>query len=245
MKYLDLTLSTPSENLACDEALLDACEEREAEEVLRVWEPQEYFVVLGYANHVATEANLELCRAQTMPVFRRCTGGGTVLQGPGCLNYTLVLKIPEIDGGITATNCTIMKRQRAALLSALGNASSNLCAKEVTVAGITDLALGSMKFSGNAQRRRKNFLLFHGSFLLNFDLSLIDRLLPMPSKQPDYRQHRRHAEFLVNLGLSASAVKAALRAEWRADEIETEVPLAAIQSLARQKYATAEWNFKF
>ena len=28
MKYLDLTLSTPAENLACDEALLDFCEER-------------------------------------------------------------------------------------------------------------------------------------------------------------------------------------------------------------------------
>ncbi|MBI3417191.1 MAG: lipoate--protein ligase family protein [Verrucomicrobia bacterium] len=245
MKYLDLTLSRPAENLACDEALLDACEERGADEILRVWEPRDYFVVLGYANRAQTEANLELCRTQNVSVLRRCTGGGAVLQGLGCLNYSLTLKIPDTDGSITATNYAIMKRQRAASQSALANATSPFDQLEVNVAGITDLALGFLKFSGNAQRRRKKFLLFHGSFLLNFDLGLIDRLLPMPSKQPDYRKQRRHSEFLVNLGVPPSAVKAALRAEWGASEERAEPPLAAIRSLVRKKYATEEWNLKF
>ena len=245
MKYLDLTLSSPAENLACDEALLEKCEEQGGDEVLRVWEPREYFVVLGYANHAATEANLELCLQQNIPVLRRCTGGGAVLQGPGCLNYSLILKISETGGGITATNCAIMKRQQAALESALTGAQTKLVPGEVTVAGITDLALAGMKFSGNAQRRKKAFLLFHGSFLLNFDLSLIDRLLPMPSQQPDYRHHRRHSEFVINLGLAPDEVKAALRSEWQTGE-EANVPsLEAIQTLVRGKYSTAEWNLKF
>ena len=36
--------------------------------------------------------------------------------------------------------------------------------------------------------------------LLNLDLGLIEELLPLPSKRPDYRKDRSHAEFLVNLG---------------------------------------------
>src|SRR3954454_25007928 len=95
MKLFDLTLATPGENLACDEALLDACEEEGAGEVLRFWEPREYFVVLGYANEARREVDLEFCATRSIRVLRRCTGGGTVLQGPGSLNYTLVLRIGE------------------------------------------------------------------------------------------------------------------------------------------------------
>ena len=39
MKYFDFTLPTPAENLACDEALLEACE-RGGDEILRFWEPK-------------------------------------------------------------------------------------------------------------------------------------------------------------------------------------------------------------
>jgi len=37
MNYLDLTLPSPEENLACDEALLELCDEGLGDEVLRVW----------------------------------------------------------------------------------------------------------------------------------------------------------------------------------------------------------------
>src|SRR5437016_2304978 len=118
MKYCDLTLSTPAENLACDEALLQLAEEDGAAgEVLRIWEPVQYFVVVGYANRVTTEVNLPFCQTTTIPVLRRCTGGGTVLQGPGCLNYSLILRITESDPlqSIVATNNFILKQHQVAL----------------------------------------------------------------------------------------------------------------------------------
>ena len=97
MKWLDLTLPSPAENLACDEALLDWCENGKGDEVLRFWEPREHFVVVGYANKIANEVNVAACEKRGIPILRRCSGGGTVLQGPGCLNYTLVLRITD-DG---------------------------------------------------------------------------------------------------------------------------------------------------
>src|SRR5690349_1163395 len=95
ISFLDLTLATPGENLACDEALLEQCESGDAPGVLRFWEPAGYFVVVGYANHIRREVNEAACAAEGIPVLRRCSGGGTVLQGPGCLNYSLVLNIEE------------------------------------------------------------------------------------------------------------------------------------------------------
>src|SRR5712671_3433211 len=121
MKLLDLTLPTPAENLACDEALLDACEEGATDGVLRFWESGEYFVVVGYSNKVRTEVNLPECERRGAPVLRRCSGGGTVVQGRGCLNYALVLKIPESGplASLTETNRFIMERHQETLASIL------------------------------------------------------------------------------------------------------------------------------
>jgi lipoate-protein ligase A len=243
MKLLDLTLPRPAENLAGDETLLDAAEAGTGGEVLRFWESRESFVVVGYANKVAAEVNVAACETRGIPILRRCSGGGTVVQGPGCLNYTLVLRITA-DGplhNIGIANQFIMRQNRAAIAT-LNTQPPTL---NVAIRGHTDLVISERKFSGNSQRRRKHFLLFHGTFLLNFDLALVSELLPMPSKQPDYREHRAHTEFLMNLNLSAEKVKAALRQAWKAEESLKNPPLEKITALARDKYATREWNFKF
>jgi lipoate-protein ligase A len=239
MKHCNLTLPTPEENLACDEALLNLCEEGVEDELLRFWEPRRYFVVVGYANKAATEVNLTFCQRNTIPVLRRCTGGGTVLQGPGILNYTLILRL-EGSGAlhnVTATNRFVLERHHAALAA--------LLRAPVEMQGHTDLAIGGLKFCGNAQRRGKRSLIFHGSFLLHLDIDLLERVLPMPSKQPDYRLNRSHSEFLMNLRVPADFIRAALLKAWNASEPLSEIPFDRMTRLVRDKYATSEWNFKF
>ena len=258
MKYVDLTFPTPEENLACDEALLDSCDASDGPEVLRFWEPQQHFVVVGYSNRVEREVNVEACRESRIPILRRCSGGGTVLQGPGCLNYSLILRMdsdPALQT-VTGTNRFVMERNRAALEKLLSdhshrektlslNSQLSTPNSQISVLGHTDLAIDGRKFSGNAQRRKRRAVLFHGSFLLNFDLTLVSRLLPMPSKQPDYRGSRSHAEFLMNLKASASEVKAVLRQAWGAAEALKELSSAGTSELCKKKYSTGEWNLKF
>jgi lipoate---protein ligase len=239
MNYCDLTLPSPEENLAGDEALLDLCEGGRGEELLRFWEPAQYFVVVGYANKIATEVSLPFCQQHTIPVLRRCTGGGTVLQGPGCLNYSLILRLDEPGPlqSISATNDFILRRHREVL--------AELLRAPVEKQGHTDLTVGGLKFSGNAQRRRKRFLLFHGSFLLHLDIALVEKALPLPSRQPGYRGDRSHTDFLVNLGLAPALLKTALCRAWNATVPLATIPFERINRLAREKYALDEWNFKF
>lgn len=239
MKHCDLTLPSPEENLACDEVLLDLAESGLGGEVLRFWEPARHFVVVGYANKAATEVNLSFCATNGIPVLRRCTGGGTVIQGPGVLNYSLVLRFdsPGPLQSITAANEFILNRHQAALAALLG--------APIEMRGHTDLAIGGLKFSGNAQRRKKHSLLFHGAFLLHLDIGLLERTLPMPSKQPDYRINRSHSAFLMNLRVPANLIKTALLRAWNAAEPLAEIPSTQISLLTREKYVLDEWNFKF
>lgn len=235
LQLLDLTLLTPAENLACDEALLNHCETCGGA-ALRFWESAVPFVVVGYANAVAREANLSACEADGVPILRRCSGGGTVLQGPGCLNYALVLKIASDTAlaTVSGANKFILHRTATAL--------SGLLDEPVQLCGDTDLVWRGLKFSGNAQRRRRTHLLFHGTVLLGFDLALVEKYLPQPSRQPDYRQARSHREFITNLPLSTNAVKRALTAAWQADTLLAPWPEEETRRLVRERYSLAEWN---
>jgi lipoate-protein ligase A len=237
MNYLDLTLATPAENLACDEALLNFCEETGGAEILRIWEPTDYFVVVGYANKVDVEVDREKCRAKKIPVLRRCSGGGAVVQGSGCLNYSLVLNFSENESlqTITQANRFIMERQRQILQTRPGIT--------IDIEGHTDLAVAGLKFSGNAQRRKKKFLLFHGAFLLRFDLPLIANLLKMPSRQPTYRANRPHEKFVTNLDWPTDELKQLLRRGWNASAQLKSIP--DLSNLLRERYGRDEWNFKF
>ncbi len=238
MKILDHTFSTAEENLACDEALLDACEECGSPEILRFWEPVSSFAVLGFS--CAWKDDVKNNGSSTLvPTYRRASGGGTVLQGPGCLNYSLILKIDRDPclANLKASNFYVMVNHKEALSKKLGGG--------VEVQGYTDLTHHNLKFSGNAQRRKRKFLLFHGTFLLNFDLTQIEYCLPMPKSQPAYRLNRPHLSFLTNIPLSAKETKDALIESWQAKDRLEEPPTEKIRALVEEKYANLEWIYKF
>ena len=235
MKYCDFTATTPAENLACDEALLDLCDSGAEEAILRIWEPATAFVVLGYANRMAEHVDVAACRTLRISIFRRASGGGTVVQAPGCLNYAVALRH---DGqgpfaSLRSAMAFVLERHRALL--------SRLTGRHVEVAGVSDLAIDGRKVSGNAQRRKRRAALVHGAFLLSMDLSIVDALLPIPTRQPAYRAHRTHTDFLTNLRISAPVATQALRRAWQATAVLDPIPHKALARLARSRYADAAW----
>jgi lipoate---protein ligase len=233
MRFLSLTLPTPAANLALDEALLLRAEAGEAGEVLRLWEQPSLAVVLGAGCRLADDVDEAACRADRVSILRRSSGGGTVLLGAGCLLYTLVLdseRAPEL-AGIRSSYAYILERVAAALPQGNG----------VEPAGISDLAAAGRKFSGNAQQRKRRFLLHHGTLLYAFDLSLVGRYLALPVRQPEYRVGRDHAAFLRNLDAPADEIERRLRAAWGAETVESEWPMEQVRRLVAEKYTTEEW----
>ncbi len=237
MKIFDRTFPSAEENLACDEALLDGLEDASGE-VLRFWEAHDYFVVLGYSNEWRREINRPGADSPLVPVYRRVSGGGSVLQGPGCLNYSLILCAERHKdlAGVVTSNRFIMEKNRRALQKALG--------RPVEVRGITDLTLDGRKFSGNSQRRKKNGLLFHGTFLWDFDLNKIRDFLAMPPKEPSYREGRGHLDFLTNVKAGPDVIKQALCDEWQASGRLTQTPREGMRDLIREKYSDRDWHLQ-
>ncbi len=204
MQFLDYTCPTPAENLALDEALLDHAEHHDGPEVLRVWESARPFLVLGLSCKVAEDVHVEACLRDGLPVLRRRSGGGTVLQGPGSLSYALVLRVsrdPDL-ASIGGTNRWVLERVRQALLPLTGG---------IEMRGISDLAIAGRKISGNAQRRKREWILFHGTLLHAFDVEQVERYQRLPPRRPEYRGERAHRDFLRTLTASPFDIRSALR----------------------------------
>jgi lipoate-protein ligase A len=232
----DYHSARPEHGLALDEWLVAHCEQGGPETVF-FWSPRAVFVVVGYGNSVQEEVNGPACAADGVPIFRRVSGGGTVLQMPGCLNYSLVLRVPPAGPltTITGANQYIMQRHAEVVSRLLG------C--PVQVKGITDLAVGGRKCCGNAQRRYRSVLLFHGVFLLQAPVELMERYLRFPSRVPDYRAGRSHLDFVTNLGLAEEDLKEALREAWQAERTEVLVKESDLAPFLA-KYTTPEWNYR-
>jgi len=239
MKYLELTFADPARNLACDEALLELFEMEHIDDgLLRLWEPDNYFVVLGHSNRLRTEVNSPACVAAGIPFLRRVSGGGAVVQGPGCLNYSLLLDTQVHDvRNIEAGFRYVLERHRQLF--------SELACAEVRIAGISDLTVAERKFSGNAQYRKSRYVLVHGTVLLNFNLSMIDGCLYLPTKQPEYRENRPHLDFVTNLGLEPNRIHKGLRKSWGAAGTFDATPLEQVERLVRTRYRREEWTSKF
>jgi lipoate-protein ligase A len=234
MRLLDITLADPAENLALDEALLLSAENEAGPEVLRFWELPAPAVVVGAGGSVVIDVDVPACDADRIPVLRRASGGGTVLLGPGCLCFSLVLGYGRAAGldDIRASNRYVLGRTAHAL--------APLAAADP--AGTSDLAVNGVKISGNAQQRKRTHFLHHGTLLCGFDTRLIAKYLHAPERQPDYRRNRPHAEFVTNLPATVAEVKRLLAAEWQADGEYGPLPLDAARQLVAEKYARGEWN---
>lgn len=240
MRGYELSFDEPARNLALDEALLIAAETGDAGPSLRIWESPGYFVVLGVSQRVSREVNVEACENDRVPITRRCSAGGCVLQGPGCLNYSLVLDMTADTelGTIRGSYCAILTRIRDAFRAR---------GIEAALEGTSDLAVAGLKFSGNAQRRKKRYLLHHGTILYALDRDRVVRYLLEPEARPEYRGRRRHEEFIGNVGVSRREAVDCVRRGFGVTEllggVDDHIDDEA-HALYTEKYRLDSWTFR-
>lgn len=244
MQFLDLTLPTLAENLALDEAILENAElsaqnapDGATSELLRVWEAPSYGVVLGRSSSADVEVDREACRRLGIPIMRRCSGGATVVVGPGCLMYGVLLSIkqrPECQS-IDAAHQLVMTH----LMRAIGPHVEN-----IHLSGICDLTMDGRKFSGNSLRCKRHHVLYHGTLLYGFDLAMLAGLLKHPAREPEYRHRRSHLEFVTNIEISPSDLRQGLQSVWSAQEAVSTWPIEKTLELVEARYSKDEWNFR-
>lgn len=241
MLYLDHTSTTWASNVALDEWLLrEASEGRLPGDVLRIWEPGSSGVILGRGSRAAQEIDQEACQRDQIAVVRRCSGGASVVGGPGCLMYALVLGPQHFPAGrrIPDAHRLVLDRMAQSLAQ-----DGHVVRRQ----GTSDLTWGDgphpRKCSGNSLRWSRSHVLYHGTLLYDFDVQPVGRWLAHPPREPDYRQGRTHSEFLGNLGLAVGRIRDMLVQCWQADtELSPPTP-DRLAELIQTRYENPDWTW--
>ncbi|HEX2987354.1 MAG TPA: hypothetical protein VHS06_04195 [Chloroflexota bacterium] len=190
-RTLDIVVSSPlsvTESLALDEEnTRRAADSRQW--TLRLWWGGKPTVVMGRSEKSEVVANLDYCRRLGVEVLQRSSGGGTVLQTSDVLNYSITGPAPHLLD-VRGTFSIGAKL----LIGALANWGIQAHPR-----GISDVAVGELKISGNAMAKRWGGLLLHGTLLRDLDLDMVENCLLHPPREPDYRGRRSHRDFITSL----------------------------------------------
>ena len=172
--------------------------------LFHIWEPTRYCVVVGRGSRREHEVDIAACHMDGIPVIQRCSGGASIVTGPGCLMYAFILPLrhPGTLPAIEGVHRQLLGRIRLALSDP---------SQPIQCAGTSDLAFTDAtgvlrKFSGNSLRIGRNAVLYHGTVLYAMQLEYLARWLRHPPREPAYRTARSHLDFCANLPLDRSTL---------------------------------------
>lgn len=228
--------STLSEHLALDELLLTYVNSTPKSSGMRFYDSQNLSIVLGLANKVNEHVHLDACNNDNVAILRRCSGGGSIIQGKGCLSYSLYLRYEDF------IECQHLNQTTQWILEHVSKAFQrhNIFA---SYKGVSDVVIDNKKIIGNAQRRLKQACLFHGCILYNFDIDCMARYLKYPPTTPDYRKSRPHSDFVCNLGISKKQLKSILLSIWPSTAVPCPIQYSDIIELSKEKYLSPDWTY--
>lgn len=175
-------------NLAIDEQLAQSAGQT-GRRILRLWWGSSPTAVLGCGDKPEKALNLDECERRGIGWVKRVTGGGTVLQTPEVFNYSYTAP----DSGRLDTG-RVFEQGAKLIIYALARFGINAQKR-----GISDVTVGDLKISGNAQARKWRAVLLHGTMLIDMDRELMEAVLKHPFREPDYRNGRAHSDFIITL----------------------------------------------
>jgi lipoate-protein ligase A len=145
-------------------------------EALCLVSPASPYVCIGYHQDLAQEVDLEFCRANGIPVFRREVGGGAVFLDGNQLFFHLILKRdnPAAPKRIDAFYQKFLKpvidvHHRIGI--------------PARYKPVNDLVVDNRKISGTGAGEIGDCIVFVGNLILDFDYETMARVLKIPDEK--------------------------------------------------------------
>ena len=244
MNYYDIPCTNPWWNMAFDEWLLQCGPD---EPVFRLWR-NEPSVIIGHNQVAAQEVNLEYLRQNGIKLARRVTGGGAVYHDLQNLNYSFAGPIGSVCPDLFAE-----------ALQSLGLPAE--------LSGRNDIFVEGRKISGYARSVWHNRELVHGTLMYDVDIDTLTAALNVEGSS------KLNLKGVASVRSRVTNVRDYLPQFASLDELESALlrilaendgeslmagtstasgtklqlfldQLAAIDSLASEKFAAPEWLYK-
>ncbi|NHJ23575.1 MAG: lipoate--protein ligase family protein [Candidatus Lokiarchaeota archaeon] len=177
-RLIPLEINNGYWNMALDEAILEAVLAKKSQFTLRFYKWNPSTVSIGRNQSLSEEVNMDFAEENGFNVVRRITGGGAVFHdNMKEITYSLICSINFLENLKAFKVIEQFELIEAGIVSALGNYGLT---PEKGIIHCPAIFLDGKKFSGNAQIRRRNHILQHGTILLEIDAELMYSVLKAP-----------------------------------------------------------------
>jgi lipoate---protein ligase len=162
------------------------------QEALSLVSPAQPYVCIGFHQDAEQEVDLDFCRQNNIPVFRRDLGGGAVYLDGGQLFFHLILHRdnPIIPKGKT----TFYKK----FLQPIINVHQRI-GIPVTYKPVNDLLAGNCKISGTGAAEIGDCIVFVGNLIVDFNYKMMSRVLKVPNEKFRDKVHQTLRENLTTI----------------------------------------------
>jgi len=238
IRVLETGFNLGAWNMALDEALLTNLVDHDTP-ILRLYGWQPPCVSIGYFQSMKEEVDVLKCSNMGVDVVRRITGGGAVLHEFE-LTYTFITKNYPAN---ILESYELICDPAVLCLNRLGYK-----AKYVP---LNDIVVDNKKVSGNAQTRKNNTLLQHGTILLAVDIEKMFSMLKVPSEKIKDKMIKDVKARVTGINKSFEEVASNLKesfaeifgAQIIRDTLSSKEKEDA-EKLVIEKYSSRQWNWR-
>jgi lipoate---protein ligase len=192
IRIIDTGLLNGAENMAWDEALLQARVEGIIPDTLRYLRFFPPVALVGYHQAVAEEIRMDYCQQQGIEINRRITGGGAIFFDEGQLGWELIASRKTIALGLTMEEITgAICRAAVRGLETLG--------LEARFRPRNDIEIQGRKISGTGAAMEGDVFLFQGTLLIDFNLEHLIKALRIPTEKLNHKELTSARERVTSL----------------------------------------------
>ncbi len=254
-RFLPLETRNGYWNMALDEAILDAVINHESPNTLRFFKWNPSTISIGRNQSLINEVDVNFAKERNFNIVRRITGGGSVFHDKTReITYSIVCPTRFLEKLNAKNVIEQFEKIEEGIVLALTHYGLKT---EKGVIHCPAIFLDGKKFSGNAQVRKKGYLLQHGTILLELDPELMYSVLKAPhnvSKTKmvksvyakcigirDKLEFYEESSFLSSL---KSGFESTLRIKLK-DGTFSEYELRMAKNLVSTKYSNKDWLEKY
>lgn len=196
-------------------------------------------IVTGKNQSIYKEVNFEYLRNGKVDLCRRISGGGTVYQDKGNLNFAFIQKFEEYKvNNYGHFNKPVVDALNKAGIKASMDARNNILCE-------------GKKISGNAQFTNRKNIISHGTLLFNADVGTLRVALRENEFEIESKAVGSVRSAVMNIAdaggsiLSVEELKTYLQTELKANDVFnfTEQQWSEIELLAKEKFESFEWVY--
>jgi lipoate-protein ligase A len=254
-RYLPLEVNNGFWNMGLDEAILKMAIEKKSLNTLRLYKWKPSTASIGRHQSLSNEIDTKFAKDRGYNIVRRITGGGAVFHDENReITYSIVCPVKFLEN--LGAKKVIEQFEIITQGVIMGLMIFGL-KPEKDVIHCPAILLEGKKFSGNAQVRKKGYILQHGTILLDIDPDLMYSVLKAPgnvgkskmvrsvrAKCIGIKNHIQNYEEGKLITSLKRGFEKSLNIELE-EGIFSEDERELAESLVKEKYANLEWLKKY